>query len=142
MAFGSGFKKGKGNKYKNKKVEYDGIKFDSVREKDRYVFLKDAESKGVIMNLHVHKKFELIPSVKEKYVKHLKTKDKECERTLQLPITYTCDFCYVKDDGVIVVEDIKISKFLLPKEYVLKKKMMLALKGIQIREVYKSNEEI
>lgn len=142
MAFGRGFKKEKGNKYKNKKVEYDGIKFDSVREKDRYFFLKDAESKGVIMNLQVHKKFELIPSVKEKYVKHLKTKDKECERTLQLPITYTCDFCYVKDGGEVVVEDIKISKFLLPKEYVLKKKMMLALKGIQIREVYKSNEEI
>ena len=38
MAFGRGFKKEKGNKYKNKKVEYDGIKFDSVREKDRYVF--------------------------------------------------------------------------------------------------------
>ena len=31
---------------------------------------------------------------------------------------------------------------MLPKEYVLKKKMMFALKGIKIREIYKVNEPI
>jgi hypothetical protein len=107
----------------------------------RYIVLKDAEVKGLIKDLQMQVKFELIPSVKETYIKHLKTKDKECERTLQLPITYTCDFAYTKD-GVLVVEDVKISASLLPKEYVLKKKMMFALKGIKIREIYKVNEPI
>lgn len=129
------------SKYRNTKVEFQGIKFDSKREMQRYIVLKDAEDKGLIQDLQMQVKFELIPAVKETYIKHLKTKDKECERTLQLPITYTCDFAYTKD-GVLVVEDVKISVSLLPKEYVLKKKMMFALKGIKIREIYKVNEPI
>ncbi len=31
MAFGRGFKREKGKKYNNTKVEYDGIKFDSKK---------------------------------------------------------------------------------------------------------------
>ena len=138
MAFGRNIQR---SKYKNTKVEYQGIKFDSKREMQRYIVLKDAETKGIIQGLQMQVKYELIPAVRETYVKHLKTKDKECERTLQLPITYTCDFAYVKDNE-LVVEDVKISKSMLPKEYVLKKKMMFALKGIKIREVYKVNEPI
>lgn len=129
------------SKYRNTKVEYQGIKFDSKREMQRYIILKDAENKGVISDLRMQVKFELIPAVKETYIQHLKTKDKECTRTLQLPITYTCDFAYIKDNE-LVIEDVKISKSMLPKEYVLKKKMMLALKGIHIREIYKVNEPI
>jgi hypothetical protein len=129
------------SKYGNSKVEYQGIKFDSKREMQRYIILKDAENKGVISDLRMQVKFELIPAVKETYIQHLKTKDKECTRTLQLPITYTCDFAYIKDDE-LVIEDVKISKSMLPKEYVLKKKMMFALKGIKIREIYKVNEPI
>lgn len=129
------------SKYRNTKVEFQGIKFDSKREMQRYMVLKDAETKGLIQDLKMQVKFELIPAVKETYIKHLKTKEKECERTLQLPITYTCDFAYIKDEE-LVVEDVKISASLLPKEYVLKKKMMFALKGIKIREIYKVNEPI
>lgn len=129
------------SKYGNSKVEYQGIKFDSKREMQRYIVLKDAENKGVISDLRMQVKFELIPAVKETYIQHLKTKDKECTRTLQLPITYTCDFAYIKDNE-LVIEDVKISKSMLPKEYVLKKKMMFALKGIKIREIYKVNEPI
>jgi hypothetical protein len=129
------------SKYGNSKVEYQGIKFDSKREMQRYIILKDAENKGLISDLRMQVKFELIPAVKETYIQHLKTKDKECTKTLQLPITYTCDFAYIKDNE-LVIEDVKISKSMLPKEYVLKKKMMFALKGIKIREIYKVNEPI
>ena len=139
--FGKGFKREKGRKYGNTKVEYNGIKFDSKREMQRYLVLKDAESKGVITNLVLQPKFELIPAVRETYIKHLKTKDKECERTLQLAITYTADFSYYFGEEY-VVEDCKISKSLQPKEYVLKKKTMLALKGIKIKEIYKPNEPV
>lgn len=141
MAFGRGFKREKGKKYNNTKVEYDGIKFDSKKEMQRYIVLKDAENSGVISNLELQVKYELIPAVREEYVEHLKTKDRVKTRTLQLPITYTCDFQYLKD-GVLIVEDVKASPKMLPKEFVLKEKMMFALKGIKIKKVYSIKEEI
>lgn len=141
MAFGRGFKREKGKKYNNTKVEYEGIKFDSKKEMQRYLVLKDAEDKGIISDLKLQVRFELIPAVKEEYLEHLKTKDKIKTRTLQLPITYTCDFQYIKD-GETIIEDIKASPKMLPKEYTLKKKMMFALKGVKIKEVYKPNEII
>jgi hypothetical protein len=141
MAFGRGFKREKGKKYNNTKVEYDGIKFDSKKEMQRYIVLKDAENSGVISNLELQVKYELIPAVREEYIEHLKTKDKVKTRTLQLPITYTCDFQYFKD-GVLIVEDVKASPKMLPKEFVLKEKMMFALKGIKIKKVYSIKEEI
>ena len=141
MALGRGFKREKGKKYNNTKVEYDGIKFDSKKEMQRYIVLKDAENSGVISNLELQVKYELIPAVREEYIEHLKTKDKVKTRTLQLPITYTCDFQYLKD-GVLIVEDVKASPKMLPKEFVLKEKMMFALKGIKIKKVYSVKEEI
>ena len=141
MAFGRGFKREKGKKYNNTKVEYDGIKFDSKKEMQRYIVLKAAEDSGVISNLELQVKYELIPAVREEYIEHLKTKDKVKTRTLQLPITYTCDFQYLKD-GVLIVEDVKASPKKLPKEFVLKEKMMFALKGIKIKKVYSVKEEI
>ena len=141
MAFGRGFKIEKGKKYNNTKVEYDGIKFDSKKEMQRYIVLKDAENSGVISNLELQVKYELIPAVREEYIEHLKTKDKIKTRTLQLPITYTCDFQYLKD-GVLIVEDVKASPKMLPKEFVLKEKMMFALKGIKIKKVYSVKEEV
>ena len=141
MAFGRGFKREKGKKYNNTKVEYDGIKFDSKKEMQRYIVLKDAENSGAISNLELQVKYELIPAVKEEYIEHLKTKDKIKTRTLQLPITYTCDFQYFKD-GVLIVEDVKASPKMLPKEFVLKEKMMFALKGIKIKKVYSVKEEV
>ena len=141
MDFGRGFKREKGKKYNNTKVEYDGIKFDSKKEMQRYIVLKDAENSGVISNLELQVKYELIPAVREEYIEHLKTKDKVKTRTIQLPITYTCDFQYLKD-GVLIVEDVKASPKMLPKEFVLKEKMMFALKGIKIKKVYSIKEEI
>lgn len=131
----------KENKYRNKKVEFEGKTFDSTKEWKRYLFLKDAQDKGLISNLELQPKFELIPSIKENYVKHLKTKDKICERTVQLAITYTADFSYIKD-GVRIIEDIKASPKLLPKEFILKVKMMRYFHGIDVRCVYKATEPI
>lgn len=141
MAYRRNFKRVKGSKYKNRKCEYDGKSFDSQKERDRYIFLKQAESEGLISNLELQVKYELIPAVREDYVVHLKTKDKIQQRTLQLAITYTCDFQYIKD-GALVVEDVKSSPLMLTKEYQLKKKMLFALKGIKINEIYQPNESI
>lgn len=131
----------KGNKYGNKKVEYDGLKFDSKKEKDRYIFLKAQEMLGNIQDLQLQVKYELIPAIKEEYVEHLKTKDRVKTRTVQLAITYTCDFQYYKN-GELVIEDVKSSPKMLAKEYVLKKKILFALKGLKITEVYKPTQQI
>jgi hypothetical protein len=141
MAFKKGFGRTNGTRYNNKKVENEDGKFDSKKEYQRWLFLKEAESQGKITNLQKQVKFELIPAVIEEYVEHLKTKDKIKTRTLQRAITYTADACYYKD-GEYVVEDCKISPKVKPEKYVLKAKMMFALKGIRIKEVYKANEPI
>lgn len=129
------------SKYRNEKVTFQGMSFDSKKELQRYLFLLDAERRGVISELKRQVKFELIPAITEEYVEHLKTKDKVKTRTLQLAVTYICDFTYVKD-GVLVIEDIKSDHKLLTKEYQLKKKIMFAIHRLIIREVYKPTEPI
>lgn len=128
-------------KYKNKKVEYDGLTFDSTKEFKRYMFLKEQEDRGVISGLERQIKYELIPSIKEDYVEHLKTKDKIRTRTLQLAITYTCDFKYMYD-GKEVIEDVKASPKMIPNDYILKEKLMFWRYGIRIKRVYKPTENI
>lgn len=128
-------------KYGNSKVAFDGYAFDSKKEMQRYLVLKEAQEKGAISDLELQPKWELIPKITETYVRHLKTKDKVCERTAQLPITYTADFAYMKN-GERIIEDVKISPKMLPKEFVLKVKMMRAIHGIKVRCIYKANEDI
>ena len=135
------FKRDKGQKYKNKKIEIDGIKFDSTKEGKRYLVLKQALYDGKIQDLKLQVKYELIPAIKEEYVEHLKTKDRVKTRTLQLPITYTCDFQYMKD-GELVVEDVKASPKMLPKEFTLKEKLMFWKYRIRIKKVYKDKDPI
>lgn len=141
MAFKKGFKRKNGTKYNNKRVEVDGVVYDSKREYERWLLLKDAEEQGIITDLQRQVKFELIPAVIEEYVEHLKTKDKIRTRVLQRPITYTADACYYKD-GEYVVEDLKVSPKVKTDKYILKNKMMFALKGIRIKEVYKATDPI
>lgn len=128
-------------KYRNEKCEYDGFVFDSRKEMKRYMFLKEAEHDGLISNLERQVRYELIPPVKKKEVVQLKTKEKIVERTEQLAITYTCDFRYSKD-GVVIVEDVKASPKMLPKEFILKEKLMFWRYGIRIKRIYKADEKI
>lgn len=133
--------KTKVKKYRNKEVYIDGIKFDSQKEGDRYVFLRGCEEQGVITNLELQPKFELIPSVKEEYIVHLKTKDKVKTRTLQLAINYKADFRY-KKNGEEVVEDVKASPKMLTKEFELKAKLFFWRFGKRVRLVYNAKEEV
>lgn len=143
MAFKKGFKREKGKKYNNTKVEFDNIKFDSKREMKRYLVLKEAQDNGIITDLELQPKYELIPAIREEYIKHLKTKDKVDTRTVQLAITYTADFRY-KKDGVTVVEDVKASPNMaaLDKAFLLKEKMFRYFFGFPIKRVYKETDPI
>ena len=133
----------KTSKYRNKKVIIDDIEFDSKREGQRYLVLKDALERGVISNLILQPKFELIPAIREEYVKHLKTKDKVETRTVQLAITYKADFQYDKD-GLTIVEDVKASPKMtaLDKAFLIKEKLFRWRFGFSIKRVYKENDPI
>lgn len=131
----------KKNKYNNKKIVNEFGTWDSKKEYQRYMFLQESEKKGLIRDLKRQVRFELIPAIKEEYIEHLKTKDKVKTRTLQHAICYTCDFRYSKD-GVVIVEDVKASPKMLPKEFILKEKLMFWRYGIRIKRVYKADEKI
>lgn len=103
-------------KYNNKKVELDGIKFDSKAEAQRYCELKLLQKAGKITDLQAHVKFELIP--KNKF---------ECA------VKYIADFTYT-ENGILVVEDVK-SKPTKTKDYIIKRKLMLHVHGIRVKEV-------
>lgn len=121
----------KHNKYRAKKVVFDGITFDSKKEGLYYLKLKDMERCGEISDLRLQVPFELLPAIYKDEVVHLKTKDKLERKCVQRAVNYVADFVYTKD-GVEYVVD---TKGLRLKDYILKKKMMLALKGIEITEI-------
>jgi hypothetical protein len=142
MAF---FKFGKRSKYGNTKVQYEGITFDSKKERDRYIVLKEAQERGIISHLETQVKYVLIPAVREEYEVPLKTKTVIKTRTLQKAITYTADFRYYHNEREEwVVSDVKASPMAasLDKCFILREKMMFALKGIKINRVYKPNDKI
>jgi hypothetical protein len=100
--------------FKNVRVKEDGITFGSRAEYARYAVLKTRAENGEILGLEVHPRFPLV-------VNGVKI------------CTYVADFRY--DDGLTqerVVEDVKgVAK----EVYVIKKKLMLAILGIEIVEV-------
>lgn len=140
------------HKFNNKKMETpDGV-FDSKGEWQRWLFLKDEERRGAIMDLERQVKFVLLPTQYRDEVVHLKTKDKIVKRVAEREVTYTADFVYRKLKNVVenqlmgrvevwekVVEDFKG----FPNDrWPLKKAMMLYFHGIAIREVKKPTESV
>ena len=123
------------SKYRNKVCYYEGIKFDSVYERDYWIHLKQDEAEGRISDLRRQVPYELIPEVWGERVKHLKTKDKVERYRIQQATHYYADFVYTDGDGKEVVVDTKSEYTRKLSDYRLKKKMMLAFKGIAITEV-------
>ena len=109
-------------KYKNSKIDYDGIKFDSKKEAARYAELKILEKAGEIKNLQLQRSFELIP--------RQKIDGKVVERACK----YIADFVYqerIPGGWQLVVED---TKGFRTESYKIKRKLMLQKYGIKIRE--------
>ncbi len=105
-------------KYHNQKVKtYEGT-FDSKREYERWVVLKLMQREGKIHYLKRQVPYVLIPSQK---------KSVGSER----PVKYIADFVY-EQDGVPVVED---TKGVRTADYIIKRKLMLQVYGIEIKEL-------
>lgn len=121
-----------GNKYGAKKIEVDGLIFDSKKEANRWRELQLLQRAGEISKLERQCRFLLIPTQREP--------DKigarggvHKGRTIEHAVYYVADFSYIDNrTGKQVVEDTKGVK---TKDYVIKRKLMLYLHGIRIMEV-------
>ena len=105
-------------KYHNRKVTRDGETFDSVKEYRRFCELRLLERAGAVTDLRRQVKFELIPAQR--------IDGKVVERACG----YVADFVYM-ENGQQVVED---TKGMRTQEYRLKRKLMLWVHGIRIKE--------
>lgn len=105
------------SKYHAKKTVVDGITFDSRREADRYLVLKDMEEDGSIEDLRRQVRYELIPAF-------------DVDGRHYRPVCYVADFVYV-EDGKTVVEDVKGMR---TDVYRLKSKLFARRYGMSIRE--------
>lgn len=117
-------------KYGSKKVTIDGIVFDSKKEANRYCELKLLERAGRITNLELQKPFELIPTQREPETMTKTGKVKQ-GKVIEQSVKYIADFVYT-ENGKTVVEDTKGYK---TKDYIIKRKLMLYVYGIKIKEV-------
>ncbi len=81
------------NKYHNKRVDFDGYHFDSIRERERYKELVLLQKAGEIKTLVIHP----IYVVQKPFIYN-------GERIRA--ITYEADFCYVEGTKMIF-EDVK-----------------------------------
>ena len=118
------------NKYHAKETVIDGMVFDSKKEARRYAVLKALEEAGEITGLKRQVEFVLIPEQREPDTIGSRGgihKGKLLERK----VSYIADFVY-SENGNLVVEDTKGMR--LP-DYVIKRKLLLYIHGIRIREV-------
>jgi hypothetical protein len=119
-----------GSKYNAKKVEYKGMTFDSKRELKRYQELELLQEAGEISNLQRQVKYVLIPAQREADIIGVKGGVKK-GKVIERECAYTADFVY-EEGGETVVED---SKGFKTKDYSIKRKLMLYVYGIKIKEV-------
>ena len=108
------------NKYHNRKIVREGETYDSVKEYRRTKELELLEKSGVIKDLKRQVRFEIIPSQRG-----------DDGKVVERAVTYVADFVYF-EDGKLVVED---TKGFRTKDYIIKRKLMRYLLGINIREV-------
>jgi len=110
-----------GNKYHNERLTVDGEVFDSKKEYSRYQELMLLERAGQISDLRRQVPFELVP--------RQIVNGKVVERSVK----YIADFTY-RENGQFVVEDVK-SDATRTDAYKIKKKLMLSVHGVRIKEV-------
>lgn len=101
------------SKYKNETAYVGDERFDSKREAARYRELLLEQRAGKITKLRRQVRFALVVN-------------------RMLICEYVADMVYERDDGVEIVEDAKGCR---TEVYRLKRRLMLAIHGIEIREV-------
>lgn len=117
----------KANKYGAKRVGTHA----SQKEHNRANQLKLLESAGIISNLREQVPYKLIPAQYGQC--GTDQKGKPVRVCFEKSCKYIADFVYIDNaTGQTIVEDTKGVK---TKEYIIKRKLMLAVHGIRIKEV-------
>ncbi|WP_166167982.1 DUF1064 domain-containing protein [Acinetobacter sp. SA01] len=111
------------NKFNAQRIEKDGMKFDSVKEYNRYIELTALMQRGEISELKCQVKFELAPKVKI-----------EGEKRAKPALRYFADFTYLSN-GKLIVEDVKSAGTRNLPSYRNKKHLMKTVHDIDIKEV-------
>lgn len=119
------------NKYKSHKTNVNGDIFDSKKEYNRYIELNLLSRSGAIKGLKRQVKFELIPAQYEPDIITPRGKVKK-GKLIERAVSYIADFVYNDKDGNIVVEDVKGMR---TKDYIIKRKLLLYMHGIKIKEI-------
>ena len=119
------------NKYHAHKVKVGDEVFHSKKELRRYEELLLLEKAGQIKNLRREVKYILIPAQRETIWKNGKPRQGKC---IEREASYVADFVY-EENGQTVVEDVKGGYATKTPVYRLKKKLLLYVHGIRIREV-------
>lgn len=127
------------SKYHAKKTIVGDMAFDSAKEAARWRQLKALQDAGKISGLERQKRYELIPPQYEiipRYGKH-GAELKPQKKCLEKALAYVADFVYTDTaTGETVVEDVKGFKGGNAYQmYAIKRKLMLWVHGIRIREV-------
>lgn len=121
------------SKYKAKKVTVNGITYHSQKEYRRFCELSLLERAGKVTDLQRQVKFVLVPTQYERYERYSTKTGKRLKdgiRTVEQEVSYIADFVYT-EDGKQVVED---SKGYRTADYIIKRKLMLHVHGIKIKE--------
>lgn len=118
------------SKYGAKKTVVGGVEFDSKKEARRYQELLLLERAGAISELQRQVEFELIPVQREPDTVGIRGGIRK-GRVIEHKCSYVADFVY-KENGKKVVEDTKGFK---TKDYIIKRKLMLSVYGIRIKEI-------
>ena len=110
------------SKYGAQKTTFQGRTFDSKKEAERFAELRYMQMGKLISGLHCQYKFGLVPEQRD-----------ENGKVIERAVTYIADFVYTDlKTGELVVEDAKGVK---TKDYIIKRKLMLHVHKIRIKEV-------
>lgn len=121
------------SKYHSRKVTVDGDTYDSMKEYRRFKELSLLERAGAIRNLKRQVKYVLIPAQREFTTEIDKKGNFKKGKLLERECAYIADFVYLDmSTGRMTVEDTKGFK---TKDYIIKRKLMLWVHGIRIKEV-------
>lgn len=98
------------SKYRNVKIVINGIKFDSKKEATRYQELLVLQKAGMITNLKLQDRFEIVP-----------------KQPGERKVVYVADFTYFTQSGKLIVEDVKSAITRKNTAYIIKRKLMKLL---------------
>jgi hypothetical protein len=125
------------SKYRSKKTVVIGKKFDSLKEARRFQELTLLAKAGAITDLRRQVPFELIPAQYEYFERYGKKGQrlKDGKRCIEKSVVYNADFVYY-ENGKKIVEDVKgYKQSTAYAVFAIKRKLMLSVHGIKIREV-------